>query len=1040
MKSQSFNSPTTLKRLIAVTRGRPLAVLFLLTIVLVEIFHNLPAPQKGTLPTGLISSVEAVRSPITGVRNWLFDAYQKLSPREPQSQPVTIIAIDEKSLAAFGQWPWPRDILANIINTIDMYGPAAIGLDIYMPEPDQNSLENLFRRLAPEQKSLIDEIISLPSTDFELSMSLSSTPSVLGAAGFDFDAYTTSKVLNTIELSILGEDPLPYIHNYPEVLASIPELQEAAAGQALLSIPSEAGAVRQVPLVSAVSDKLVPGLAMELLRVATRESSITIDSSKLGVERVGVADLEVPTQSDASVWLRYASIDSTKHRYLSALDLLNGDFDPSLLQSKLVLIGLTGAGLSDMRFTALGELVPGIEIQAQLLESIFDGGLLERPKWMPLIELALVVSAGLLLIWYVPRPDSRIGALLKYHPGVVLAVCAALALLFTLIGYLLFSIQNTLFAASSVVIGITSILGIFFVNAVLENLSDARAKLARLVESGIALGRIHQREPLLDMTAKSIMEIAPAEALLVFVRNESGELQPVRQQGLSVPWLDPVDPSEGRYAQSLFAQLATQSVPQRLALDQALSSVGAEQYLASIKTISNNPVKSLVAVPLLRADSTAAGAVVLINSLNTMTGVIEDFDDRSVQFIEALSTQAAVALENQELVQAQTNMMDAMIKMIAGAIDAKSPYTGGHCERVPELATMLCRAASDLNEGPLAEFSFKTEEEWREFNIAGWLHDCGKVTTPEHVVDKATKLETINNRIHEVRTRFEVLLRDAQIERFEAIYERGESRESADDTYAARKRELIDDFEFIANCNVGGEFLDPEKVDRIHRIAKQTWARNFNNRIGLSEEELRRYPPLTSEELPVTEDLLSDRPEHIIERPPTKALDPKFGFKMDIPEHLYNHGELHNLAISRGTLTNEERFKINEHIIQTIAILEQMPFPANLKRVPEIAGAHHETLIGTGYPRKLTADELSVPARIMAIADIFEALTASDRPYKKAKTLSESIKILSFFKKDQHIDPVLFDLFLTEGIYKTYAERYLLPEQIDEVDIAQYVG
>lgn len=188
------------------------------------------------------------------------------------------------------------------------------------------------------------------------------------------------------------------------------------------------------------------------------------------------------------------------------------------------------------------------------------------------------------------------------------------------------------------------------------------------------------------------------------------------------------------------------------------------------------------------------------------------------------------------------------------------------------------------------------------------------------------------------------------------------------------------------------------------------------------------------------EPLLADRPEHLIERPPSKALDERFGFRMEIPDYLYNHGELHNLVVSRGTLTDEERFKINEHIIQTIYILEQMPFPPNLSRIPEIAGNHHETLIGTGYPRKLTAEQLSIPARIMAIADIFEALTASDRPYKKAKTLSESIRILSFFKKDQHIDPDLFDLFLTSGVYLEYAERFLAPEQIDAVDIEQYLG
>jgi len=327
-----------------------------------------------------------------------------------------------------------------------------------------------------------------------------------------------------------------------------------------------------------------------------------------------------------------------------------------------------------------------------------------------------------------------------------------------------------------------------------------------------------------------------------------------------------------------------------------------------------------------------------------------------------------------------------------------------------------------------------------KFRIGAWLHDCGKVTTPEYVVDKATKLETIFNRIHEIRTRFEVLLRDAQIERLLAIHEQGEDPAQADARYQARHAELLSDFAFLAECNLGGEFMAPDKVARIQHMANQTWLRHFDDRLGLSHEELKRYADEPVLPLPAREFLLADKPHHLFERPPTEALDARYGFKLKVPENLYNHGEVYNLCIGRGTLTEEERFKINEHIIQTIVMLERMPLPPNLKRVPEYAGTHHETLVGTGYPRRLTQGELSVPSRIMAIADIFEALTASDRPYKKAKTLSESVKILYMFKKDRHIDPVLFDLFLTSGVYKVYADRFLQPEQVDEVDITPYLG
>ncbi len=1035
MQLNLLTSRPALQRIIGVTRGRPLAVFLLVSILVIETLFGLPVAVRNHYPHWLSAALDTVRSPVEKIQSGLFDTYQRLHPREPQSQPVTILAIDENSLARFGQWPWPRDILAKVINTADEYGPAAIGIDIYMPEEDQNSLDKLTRRLAPEQKYLINELAALPSTDFELSMSLSSGPTVLGAAGFDFKAYTTSDEMLTVPLEVIGSDPLSYVTNYPQVLASLPEFQQAAAGQALLSVPSQSGAVRRIPLIAAVNGQLVSGMAMEMLRVATGQDAIQVNSSLLGVESVEVADLSVKTQPNSDVWIHYAPIDSTRYRYLPVADLLSGDFDPAMLQSKLVLIGLAGTGLADMRFTSLGELVPGVEIQAQLLESMFDGTLLKRPVWLPLVEMLIILVVGLLLIWFVPRPETRVGALLKHKPVWMLGLIVIFTGLFLSLGFYLFWSLGVLFSATSVVLGISALLAIFFTNAVLENLSDAQAKMARLVENGIAFGRVEQRNPLLQMTLDGIEDMAPCEASVILLRSEHGKLEVVAQRGLLEYWSEVIDthqPSEQRC-------LLTQSCNESKVIQVRDAELKTGRW-KTFRTQSNSPVVSLLIVPMLLADGTSRGVVVLINAVDPMSRIIGNFSNRAVRFIDALATQAAVALENQDLVEAQKNMMDAMIKMIAGAIDAKSAYTGGHCERVPELATLLCQAACDVKQGPLAEFNFSTEDEWREFNIAAWLHDCGKVTTPEFVVDKATKLETIHNRIHEVRTRFEVLLRDAQIERLEALYERKESPETANGRYASRKQQLLDDFEFIAGCNEGGEFLDPEKIERIRQIAQQSWLRNFDNRLGLSHEELARYPKGDEQTLPVAEALLSDRPEHLIERPENKALDEKFGFKMEIPEYLYNHGELHNLVVDRGTLTDEERFKINEHVIQTIAILEQMPFPPNLSRVPEIAGSHHETLIGTGYPRKLTAEQLSIPARIMAIADIFEALTASDRPYKKAKTLSESIRILSFFKKDQHIDPELFDLFLSAGIYKVYAERYLLPEQIDEVDIAQYLG
>lgn len=385
--------------------------------------------------------------------------------------------------------------------------------------------------------------------------------------------------------------------------------------------------------------------------------------------------------------------------------------------------------------------------------------------------------------------------------------------------------------------------------------------------------------------------------------------------------------------------------------------------------------------------------------------------------------------------ESQIKLMDSFIELIASAIDAKSEYTGGHCNRVPILTLMLAEAASDKKEGVFKDFVLENEEEKRELSIAAWMHDCGKITTPEYVVDKATKLETIYNRIHEIRTRFEVIYRDLIIESYIKIQNK-EDENSVDIWLNEEHKKLISDFEFIAMSNLGAEFTSGEDIERIVEISHRTWLSNFDNSLGISNDEKERYHENSSN----VENLLSDKPSHIIKR---KNFDEesylKKGFKQKVPKDLYNLGEVYNLSISRGTLTNEERFKINEHIIMTIKMLEHLPFPEYLKRVPEYAGAHHETLIGTGYPKQLSKEDMSVPARIMAIADVFEALTASDRPYKDAKKLSNAIMILSFMVKDKHIDEDLFNLFLQSGIYLEYAKEYLDEEQIDVVDIEKYI-
>ena len=448
--------------------------------------------------------------------------------------------------------------------------------------------------------------------------------------------------------------------------------------------------------------------------------------------------------------------------------------------------------------------------------------------------------------------------------------------------------------------------------------------------------------------------------------------------------------------------------------------------------VNTSQTSHAIAVPLLNRQQNLVGAMLLLRKGET--------DDAQLSFLGALSGSAAVSLEAKALIRAQKLLFEAMIKLIAGAIDAKSAYTGGHCARVPELTKMLARAACEQNSGLYKDFSLD-EEEWEAVHVAAWLHDCGKVTTPEYVVDKATKLETLYDRIHEVRMRFEVLKRDAEIACLQAIAA-GEPETTARTRLAETLAGLDDDFAFIAECNEGGEFMAPEKLERLRNIAARTWTRTLDDRIGISHEEKARKARVPAPELPVLEPLLADKPEHVFERQARDRMPPdnKWGFRMAVPEVLYNKGELYNLGVARGTLSEEERYKINEHIVQTLIMLTQLPFPKHLRNVPEIAAGHHEKMDGTGYPRQLKRDEMSPVARMMAIADIFEALTAVDRPYKKGKTLSEAIKIMSFMKKEHHIDPELFDLFLRSGVYREYAEQYMKPEQVDTVDVAAYVA
>ena len=389
--------------------------------------------------------------------------------------------------------------------------------------------------------------------------------------------------------------------------------------------------------------------------------------------------------------------------------------------------------------------------------------------------------------------------------------------------------------------------------------------------------------------------------------------------------------------------------------------------------------QSFLTIPMKNHESEIIGVMQLINASDPDTGKIVPFSETNQEIVEALASQAAVALTNRLLMNRLEELFESFISLINHAIDDKSPYTSGHCNRVPELTLMLADAVNRCKAGPLAEFNM-TEADRKELKIAGLLHDCGKITTPVHVVDKSTKLEKIFDRITLVKTRAAQVLQSFDLEAAKGNLSAEQATE--------RKAQLVDDYAFIERCNVGGEFMKDADIERVKNIAALYQWRDLEGNVVpfLNEEEIK------------------------------------------------------NLTIRAGTLNDEERQIINHHIDLTISMLEQLPWPKHLKNVTEYAGGHHEKMDGKGYPKGLTREQMSVPARCMGIADIFEALTAHDRPYKKGKTLSESLEILGKMKLGAHVDPDLFDVFIWERVYEEYAHKFLDPKQVDDVDVTKIPG
>jgi HD-GYP domain-containing protein (c-di-GMP phosphodiesterase class II) len=397
--------------------------------------------------------------------------------------------------------------------------------------------------------------------------------------------------------------------------------------------------------------------------------------------------------------------------------------------------------------------------------------------------------------------------------------------------------------------------------------------------------------------------------------------------------------------------------------------------------------QSFLTIPMVNHENAIIGVLQLLNAHERHSNIVIPFSLVDQRFVESLASQAAVTLTNRLLVEQLRSLFFSFIKMINQAIDEKSPHTSGHCQRVPALTLMLAEAVHDTDTGMFTNFNM-TENDRRELELAGLLHDCGKITTPVHVIDKSSKLETIFDRITLIASKFEIVKRDAKINCLEASFALPEKSADYQHEYNQKIVQINADLDFLRHANIGSESMTDADIARVQDIAKK---------YTIADEKGCDQPVLTDD-------------------------------------------EINNLTIRAGTLTTAERHIINRHIEITIQMLESLPWPRDFKNVTEYAGGHHERMDGKGYPKGLTRDQMSIQARVMGIADIFEALTAGDRPYKKAKTLSESLKILGNMAKNGHIDPDIFDIFIRKQVYMQYANAFLDKKQIDDVQLEKIPG
>ena len=524
--------------------------------------------------------------------------------------------------------------------------------------------------------------------------------------------------------------------------------------------------------------------------------------------------------------------------------------------------------------------------------------------------------------------------------------------------------------------------------------AEAAALIKRLTHIGSALSSERDRDTLLEHIVLAAKEIACADGGTLYLLSRDGdelEYVIVRTDSLKLafggttgkkPPFRPVQIYDNDSGKPYLRTQVIRAVVKKESINVADAYSSREFDFGGTRQFDLEygfRTRSVITIPMVNHRGEAIGCVQLINAKDPATGASVPFSDTLVDIISSLASQAAVIVDKETLIAEQKTLLESFIKMMASSIDAKSPYTGAHCVRVPVLTEMLADAACRDSDGFFKNFALNEEEKY-ELHIAAWLHDCGKIVTPVHIMDKATKLETIYDRIQIVRSRMEVRKLNLKVEHLESLAKHPKDKEAITAHYQ-RAADLCDaDMNFLETVNIGSEYVEDASIERLKHMGQIMVVINGK------------------------------------------------------PEPLLTENEIYNLSTRRGTITPEERKIMNDHMVHTVNMLESMPWPRHLQRVPEYACGHHEKMDGTGYPKGLLAGTMSVPARMMAIADVFEALTAVDRPYKKPKKLSEAMRIIGDFKRINHLDPNIVDFFVTSKTYRKFAEMFLDHSQIDEVD------